>query len=189
MSKLWNLIFVSLGFVSLLCLSVSNAAASTIVPGSSIQFEIHSGENHRWDTLDGIDLSFGSFASSNLRDTTLIAGIFVETLFTDTNLRDANLSFADLTNAVFNSGTNLRDANLSFATLVGIDLTGVNTTSTIFTGATYDATSILPFDPIVEEMVAIPEQSPMTLMAVGLLIMAAMKRSERQGETLVPAVA
>jgi uncharacterized protein YjbI with pentapeptide repeats len=189
MSKLWNLTFASLGFVSLLCLSVSNAAASTIVPGSSIQFEIHSGERHRGDTLDGIDLSFGSFASSNLRDATLIGGIFVQTNFTDTNLRDADLSNADLTDAIFSSGTNLKDANLSGASLIGIDLTGVNTATANFSGATYDSTSILPFDPIAAGMVVIPEQSPMTLMLLGLVLLAATKRFEPQDEALVPLAA
>jgi len=156
----------------------SGASASTISAGSFIQFEIHSNENHSSQTLDGIDLSFGSFDSTNLMSSSLIGGIFVQTIFTDANMQFVDLTNADLTDAVFNSGTILRNADLTGANLVGVDLTGVNVQNAIFIGALYDATSILPFNPVAAGMVVIPEQSPMTLMAFGLMMLATLKRPE-----------
>jgi len=164
----------------------SDASASTIIAGSFIQFEIHSNENHSFQTLDGIDLSFGSFDSTNLMSSSLIAGIFVQTIFTNANMQDVDLTDADLTDAVFNSGTILRNADLTGANLVGIDLTGVNVQNAIFIGALYDATSILPFDPVAAGLVLIPEQSPITLMAFGLMMLATLKRPEHPRPLLSP---
>lgn len=145
------------------------APASPLTPGGSYQFENHSAENHRDQILDGIDLSFGTFAGTNLRNSSLINGIFEGTDFSGANLRNTNFTGANLTNAIFSPTVNLRDANLSNAILVGINLTGVNITNTRFTGASYDATTILTFDPINAGMLLVPETSPMTLVLLGLM--------------------
>ena len=177
------------GFVALAFQPASDANASTLFAGGSYQFEDHSNDNHSGEILDGIDLSFGSFASSNLRNASFIAAVFEQTDFSDANLLNVDLMGADLTDAVFNSGTILKNADLSGAVLVGIDLTGVNVQNAIFIGALYDSTTILPFDPVGAGMVVIPELSPMTLMGFGLLILATLKYEKRRGPGFVPSTA
>jgi hypothetical protein len=157
----------------------SEAHASPLVAGMSYQYEDHSAENHSDEILDGIDLSFGSFADTNLRNSSFIAAVFVETDFSGSNMRGVNLQNANLTDAVFSAATNLRDADLTSATLIGINLTGVNVGNAIFVGATYDSTTILTFDPVGAGMVYVPEMSPLTLIMLGLLIFATLKHSER----------
>jgi hypothetical protein len=176
-----------LGFLALAILAPGHAGATALLPGMSYQFEDHSGENHADEFLDGIDLSFGSFANSNLRKSSLIAGVFVQTNFSDTNLRDVSLLNADLTDAIFSPGTILRDADLSGATLIGIDLTGVNVQNAIFIGATYDFTTVLPFDPVDKGMILVPELSPMTLMLLGLLMMPVLGRRQYENRPSTPA--
>jgi hypothetical protein len=164
------------------------AQASPLLPGGSYQNEDHSGENHSDENLDGIDLSFGSFAGTNLRDSSLTTGIFIQTDFSGSNLSNVNLQNADLTDAIFTSAVNLMDADLTGAVLIGIDLTGVNVRSAIFIGAFYDASTILPFDPVAAGMVAVPELSPLTLIMFGLLVFATSKHVERRSDFALSAV-
>jgi hypothetical protein len=175
MPKIQTLFLALLGFVAFAFQSPSDARASTLLPaGSSHQFEDHSGENHSSDlVLDGIDLSFGSFANTNLQKLSLIAGVFVQTDFSGANLSKANLQNADLTDAIFSPGTNLNNSNLTGANLIGIDLTGVNVNKTIFIGAIYDSSTVLPFDPVAREMVPVPEKSPLLMMMLGMLTLSA----------------
>jgi len=174
-----------IGFVAFAFQPASDAEALTLIAGQSYQFEIHSGEDHSNETLDGIDLSFGSFANTSLKNSSLTAGIFVQTDFSDTDFKNADLQNADLTDAIFNAGSNLKNADLSNAVLIGIDLTGVDVQNTTFTGATYDLTSTLPFDPVAEGMILAPELSPSTLIMLGLLVIAALKHGERRGAAFV----
>lgn len=170
----------------------TDANALSLVAGGSYQFEDHSGEvDHKNGNLDGIDLSFGSFASSDLRNTIFVGAIFVETDFSDADLLNANLQNADLTDAIFSSGTSLKNADLSGAILIGIDLTGVDVKNVNWLGATYDSTTILPFpfDPVAEGMVLTPELSPLTLIMFGLLVFATLKHFERRGPTFAPSAA
>jgi len=156
MRKLRTPLLALVGLVAFTVQLASDANASPLVAGMSYPFEDHSGENHSNENLDGIDLSFGSFAGTNLRDSSLIAGILIQTDFSGSNLSNVNLQNADLTDAIFTSGVNLRDADLTGAVLIGIDLTGVNVRNAIFIGAFYDASTILPFDPAAAGMVAVP---------------------------------
>ena len=181
LSNLRTVILALLGVAAVAFQPSSDAHASPLVAGMSYQDEDHSGENHSNQILDGIDLSFGSFASSNLRNSSFISGIFEQTDFSGSNMGGVNLQNADLTDAIFSSGTNLRDADLTSATLIGIDLTGVNVANAIFVGASYDSTTILTFDPVAAGMVYVPEMSPLTLITSGLLILAAFKHEERAG--------
>jgi hypothetical protein len=160
----------------------TDANASPLFAGGSYQFEDHSGDNkgHKNRTLDGIDLSFGSFASSDLKNTSFIGAIFVETDFSDADLLNTNLQNVDLTDSIFSSGTNLKNANLTNAVLIGVDLTGVDFKNAIFIGATYDSTTILTFDPVGAGMVLVPELSPLTLIMLGLLILAPVLKHEQR---------
>ncbi len=166
------------GFVAIAFQPTSNANASTLVAGSFYQYEDHSLENHSGENIDGIDLSYGSFADSNLKDSSFISGVFVETDFSGANMINTNFQDADMTDAIFSSNTILKDANLSGAILIGVDMTDINVQNAIFIGAIYDSTTILPFDPVAAGMVAVPELSPLTLVMSGLMILAAMKREE-----------
>jgi hypothetical protein len=186
MSKFRRVFPVLLGCIALATLATGHASATALSAGSSYQFEDHSNEFHSGEFLDAIDLSFGSFADSNLKNSSLIAGVFVQTIFTDTNLSNVLLQNADLTDAVFTPGAILRNANLTGATLIGIDLTGVNVQNAIFIGATYDFTTVLPFDPVTAGMVLVPELSPMVLMLMGLLIMSALGRYQYQNRPSTP---
>jgi len=152
------------------------AFAGPLTAGGSYQFEDHSGENHRNETLDGIDLSFGTFAGTNLSGTSLIGAVFVQTDFTGANLRGTNFTRANLTDATLSPGVNLRNANLTNANLVGVDLTGINITNAIFVGAAYDATTILTFDPVAAGMTPVPEQSPVLFLLLGLTTFAGIAR-------------
>jgi len=145
--------------------------------GGSYQFEDHSNENHSGETLDGIDLSYGSFVGTNLRNSTLTSGAFIQTDFSNANLRGTDLAGADFTDAIFNSSANLGDANLTNSVLIGVDLTGVNVRNAIFVGASYDATTILTFDPVAAGMVPVPELSTLTLLLIGFMAMAYPKAS------------
>jgi hypothetical protein len=175
LSNLRSVILALLGVAAVAFQPSSDVHASPLVAGMSYQYEDHAGQNHSNETLAGIDLSFGSFASSNLRNSSFIAAVFVETDFSGSNMGGVNLQNTNLTDAIFSSGTNLRDADLTSATLIGIDLTGVNVRNAIFVGASYDATTILTFDPVAAGMVYVPEMSPLTLIMSGLLILAALK--------------
>jgi uncharacterized protein YjbI with pentapeptide repeats len=166
--------------------SATSANASPLVAGGSYQNEDHSGEGHSREVLDGIDLSFGSFANTILRRSSFIAAVFEQTDFSGANLGRTNLQNADLTNATFSPGTNLRRADLTSATLIGIDLTGVDVRNAIFVGATYDSSTILPFDPVGAGMVLVPEMSPLTLIMLGLLIFAALKCEEKHEDLRSP---
>jgi len=179
LSNLRALILVFFAVAAFAIQPSSDAHASPLVAGMSYQYEDHSAENHSGEILDGIDLSFGSFAGTNLKDSSFIAAVFVETDFSGSNLSNVNLQNADLTDAIFSSAVNLRDSDLSGANLVGIDLTGVNVRNAIFVGATYDSTTILAFDPVGAGMVYVPEMSPLTLIMLGLLIFATLKYAER----------
>lgn len=181
LSNLRTVILILLGVAVFAFQPSSDVHASPLLAGMSYQYEDHSGENHSNETLDGIDLSFGSFASSNLRNSSFIAAVFVETDFSGSNMSGVNLQNADLTDAIFSSGTNLRDADLTSAILIGIDLTGVNVGNAIFVGASYDSSTILTFDPVAAGMVYVPEMSPLALITSGLLILAALKHGERPG--------
>jgi hypothetical protein len=181
LSNLRSVILALLGVATVAFQPSSDVHASPLVAGMSYQYEDHSGENHSDQILDGIDLSFGSFASSNLRISSFIAAVFVETDFSGSNMSGVNLQSANLTDAIFSSGTNLRDADLTSATLIGIDLTGVNVGNAIFVGASYDSTTILTFDPVAAGMVYVPESSPLTLITSGLLILAALKHEAPHG--------
>jgi uncharacterized protein YjbI with pentapeptide repeats len=181
LSNLRSVILALLGVTALAFQPPSDAHASPLVAGMPYQFEDHSGENHSDQILDRIDLSFGSFASTNLKDSSFIAAVFVETDFSGSNMSGVNLQSANLTDAIFSSGTNLKDADLTSATLIGIDLTGVNVGNAIFVGAIYDSTTILTFDPMAMGMVYVPEMSAMTLIMSGLLILAALKHEEPRG--------
>jgi hypothetical protein len=178
MPKIQTLFLALLGFVAFAFQSPSDARASTLLPGSSHQFEDHSGDsgdNHSNQTLDGIDLSFGSFANTNLRNSILIAGVFVQTDFSGANLSNVNLQNANLTDATFSPGTNLNNSDLTGANLIGIDLTGVNVRNAILIGAIYDSSTVLPFafDPVARGMVPIPETSPLLMMMLGLMTLSA----------------
>ena len=187
MPKMQTLFLALLGFVAFAFQSPSDARASTLLPaGSSHQFEDHSGENHSFDKiLDGIDLSFGSFANTNLRNLSLIAGVFVQTDFSGANLSNVNLQNADLTDAIFSPGANLKNSDLTGANLIGIDLTGVNVQNAIFIGAIYDSSTVLPFDPVAAGMVPIPEMSPLLMMMLGLLTLSALRRELRHRPMIV----
>jgi hypothetical protein len=152
-------------------LFAGHASATSMVSGGNYQLQDHSNENHSNQTLDGIDLSYGTLSGSNLRDSSLIGGVFVGTDFSDANLRNTNLTGADLTNSIFGPGVNLRDANLTNAILIGVDLTGIKVQNAVFIGATFDATTILTFDPIAARMLGVPEPSPLTLVLLGLVAM------------------
>ena len=185
MPKLRTFILALLGIVTFTFQSTSDAHATTLVPGSSYQYEDHSGENHSNQILDRIDLSFGSFANTNLKDSSLIAGVFVQTDFSNTNLSNVNLQSADLTNATISSGVNLSDSDLTGAILIGIDLTGVNVRNAIFIGAIYDSSTVLPFDPVAAGMVPIPEMSPLLMMMLGLLVLSTLKCELRHRPTTI----
>lgn len=189
LSNLRTVILALLGVTAFAIQPSSDAHASPLVAGMSYQYEDHSAENHSGEILDGIDLSFGSFASTNLRNSSFIAAVFVETDFSGSNMSGVILQDANLTDAAFSTTTNLRNADLTSATLIGIDLTGVNVGNAIFVGATYDSTTILTFDPVGAGMVYVPEMSPMTLIMVGLLIFATLKRAERPTPAFVASAA
>jgi hypothetical protein len=156
------------------------AQATPLAAGGFYQGEDHSFENHSGQTLDAIDLSFGSLAGSNVKNSSLVGAFLEGTDFTDANLQGVDLTNAYLFNATFTPGVNLKNADLTGANLAGIDLTGVNLQNVTFTGAYYDATSVLPFDPTVQGMVYIPEISPLTMVMMGLLIFASMKDGRAQ---------
>jgi hypothetical protein len=165
-------------FMGLLAFAIQptkGAQATPMIAGGFYQFEDHSSENHSGQTLDGIDLSFGSFASSNIKNSSFVGAVFEETDFSGANLQGVDMTNANLTNATFTSSANMKNADLTGANLVGIDLTGVNLQNVTFTGAYYDGTSVLPFDPSVEGMIAVPEISPLTMVMMGLLAFASMK--------------
>jgi hypothetical protein len=180
LSNLRKLVLALLGVAAFAFQPSSDAQALPLVAGMSYQYEDHSAENHSGEILDAIDLSFGSFAGTNLMNSSFISAVFVETNFSGSNLSNVNLQNADLTDAIFSPAVNLRDSDLSGAILVGIDLTGVNVRNAIFVGATYDSTTILTFDPVGAGMVYVPEMSPLTLIMFGLLIFAALKRKEHR---------
>ena len=191
LSSLRILVLAFFGVAAFTFQPTNNAIASPLLAGGSYQNEDHSGENHANENLDGIDLSFGSFANSNVRNSSFIGAVFVQTDFSGANMGRVNLQNANLTDALFSSSTNLRNADLTSAVLIGIDLTGVNVGNTIFVGATYDATTILTFDPVAAGMIYVPEMSPLTLIMLGLLIFAGSKRQDRhrRAPALVPAAA
>jgi hypothetical protein len=172
-----SILFCIVATSASISLFAGSSFAGPLTAGGSYPFEIHAGENHSGRALDGIDLSFGSFATSNLRYSSLIGGVFVETDFSGTNLRDTDFSGSDLTNAIFSPAVNLSDANLTNTVLIGVDLTGVNVRNAIFVGAAYDATTILDFDPVAAGMVPVPELSPLTLVLLGLMAMAGLRTS------------
>jgi hypothetical protein len=183
MQKLQIVFLALVGFVAFAVQPSNDAIASTLVAGMPHQFEDHSGtDNHSNELLDGIDLSFGSFAGTNLKNTSFITGVFVQTDFSGANMLNVVLQNADLTDAIFTSGTNLKNADLTGAILIGIDLTGVNVQNAIFLGAIYDASTILPFDPVAAQMVAVPELTPLTLIMFGLLVFATSKHVERRSD-------
>ena len=170
-----SILFCIIAAAASFCLLAGQSFAAPLTAGGSYPFEDHSSENHSGEILDGIDLSYGSFDGSNLRFTSLVSGVFVETNFSGTNLRDTNFTGADLTDAIFSPAANLGDANLTNAVLIGVDLTGVNVRNAIFVGASYDATTILSFDPLAAGMVPVPELSPLTLVLLGLMALAGLK--------------
>jgi len=175
MSKRSIGVLLLLGLLAFAVQPTKSAGATPLVAGGFYQFEDHSSENHSGQTLDGIDLSFGSFADSNIKNSSFIGGLFEQTDFSDANLQGVDMTNANLLNATFSSGANLKNADLAGANLVGIDLSGVNVQNTNFTGAFYDGTSVLPFDPTAEGMIAVPEISPLTMVMAGLLIFASTK--------------
>jgi hypothetical protein len=175
MSKKSIGVLLLLGLVAFAVQPTKSAWATPLVAGGFYQFGDHSSENHSGQTLDGIDLSFGSFANSNIKNSSLVGGIFEQTDFSDANLQGADFTNANLQNATFSSGAILKNADFTGANLVGIDLTGVNVQNANFTGAYYDGTSVLPFDPVSGGMIVVPEISPLTMVMAGLLVFAGMK--------------
>ena len=167
------LLVASVGISLLVAL---NAVATTLTPGGFQQREDHSNENHSNEFLNGIDLSGGSLALSNVKNTSFVGGFFVGTDLSGANLQWVDFSGADLRNAIFSPDTNLKNGDLSGATLYGIDLTGVNIAGVDFTGAFYNGTETLLFDPVAAGMILAPEPSPLTMILAGLIGLAVLRR-------------
>jgi hypothetical protein len=174
MSNRKSRILLVLGAIALVALPLT-AAATPLTAGDIDRYGDHSSENHQNQTLDNIDISHGTFAGSNLKNTSLVGGVFRRTDFSNTNLQGADFTNADLLNAIFSSGANLKNANLSGANLIGVNLTGINIQGANFTGAIYNTSSTLGFDGAAAGMIAVPELSPFTLVVMGLLILAGSK--------------
>jgi hypothetical protein len=99
-------------FMGLLAFAIQptkGAQATPMIVGGFYQFEDHSSENHSGQTLDGIDLSFGSFASSNIKNSSFVGAVFEETDFSGANLQGVDMTNANLTNATFTSSANMKN--------------------------------------------------------------------------------
>lgn len=152
-----------LGMMAALALAAS-AGASPLTAGGDYTGTTHTFENHQNQNLTGIILDFANLTGTSFRNTIFTNGSFISADLSLTNLRDtvflnANLTGATLSGALMRN-TDFTNANLSGVTMLfgnvfnadfsGANLAGANLTGTFnynnatWTGATYDALTILP---------------------------------------------
>ncbi len=138
--------------------------------------------------LTGVDLSGAALDGADLTNATLDGGTLAGTFFILATLDGASLAGADL------GGAALDGASLLGASLTGADLTGATVQSTVWTGATYDETTVFPsgnawdtppygldggITPWDAGMVPVPEPALGVMLAAGCLALAGLRRARR----------
>ena len=156
-------------------LLAAGANATAITPNTDLSGTMHDGENHSGVNAQNSNITLASFVGTNLsganfRNVTATGADFTSANLTGTNLRDGSY-----TSALFDGATltgNLRDANFSGASFLGTDLSAAtNWTLATWTGAQFDATTLLPagMDPVAAGMFFVTEPQTAALLGLGLL--------------------
>jgi uncharacterized protein YjbI with pentapeptide repeats len=151
--------------------------------------EDHSNDDHRNENLESINLSNATLQSTDFRNTTLRNAILTSADLVNADLRgtdlsNANLRGADLTGtnargtdfsnatldgAVFTAG-DVRNTNFTGASLLGADLSVLsNADRADFTGARYNAFTLLAPGIDTSTMTLVPEPSSAALLLLGLI--------------------
>lgn len=178
-----------LAALALLLLSPLPGLAAPLAAFSDHTGENHAGEDHRNTYLEGIilhqaDVNGSSFRNAVLRNAVLTAADFSGTLLrnadlsgsdlTGSTLDGANARNADFTNAVLDGASfatgEIRNAVFVGASLLGADLSNLsNADRANFTGAFYDAATLLAPGMDTSGMNLVPEPSSALLLLLGLL--------------------
>ena len=125
------------------------ASASTLTASGNYAGTSHINENHSLASLTSIILDNSTLTGTNFRQTNFSFGSFINANFNNsatgtTNLRQTNFTGANMTGATF-ANANLNSTNFSGVNLSGANFTGATNGNTAnFTGATYNASTILP---------------------------------------------
>ncbi len=150
--------------------------------------EDHSFENHDKEILNDIILSSADLTSTNLSKSVLTNAIMISAILTGADIEKTDFGGADLSgsavtgtaakNAVFTgaildgtdfSGSDVKNADFTGASLLGADFSSLaNADKADFTGAFYDAATIL--DPGIDTsgMILVPEPATALLVVAGL---------------------
>lgn len=158
--------------VVLLAVAVGPAGAASFGPGTVHQNEIHSpNDDHQDEDLSGFDLSFTTFASSDLRGVIFTGATLFQTNFTNADLRGVTFSAGMNMNGAILNGADIRGRDLSGVSLLGADLRNITSNGgTKFTGALFDGNTQYDagFDPLAAGMVSVPEPTPAALALLGM---------------------
>ena len=174
------------GALTLLALAVATSASADPLAsfgsyvGQDHAHHDHHGEVLREINLSDADLTDANFSGAQMRDALLVGATAVDARFPNALLRGANLSGADLTgadlshaslkestfaNAVLRDaslvGCELKDADFRGAHLIGANLGGaVNGSSVLWSGAYYDAHTVMPAGVDSSEMLLVAGACP-----------------------------
>jgi uncharacterized protein YjbI with pentapeptide repeats len=152
------------------------AAATPLTAGGNYAGTSHIDENHSVAALNNIVLDNATLTGTNFRQTNFSFGSFISANFNNsaigaTNLRQTNFTGANMTSATF-VNANLNLTNFSGANLAGANFTGATNGNTAnFTGATYNASTILPTGITAAQlgsMTFVPEPSTAMMLFAGL---------------------
>jgi len=165
--------------------------------------EDHSSENHQNAYLEGIILSSADLTSTVFKHADLTNAMLDLANLDGADLMGADLTGADLTNAsmsnvdaqnanftnaildgvTFATG-DVKNATFAGASLLGADLSGITDASKAdFTGALYDASTVLAPGTNTSGMTLVPEPSSAVLMLLGLIgLEACSRRTTDQAE-------
>lgn len=179
---------IVVGLYAIFLLGSGSAAGAPLAAFTDHSGEDHSFEKHRGEDLESIILSGADLTKIDFRDAILRNAIMISAILIDAKLDGADLTGADLTNALM-SGVKAKKTNFtnvifdgaSFATgdirdaifigtsLLGTDLSSLkNANKADFSGAVYDATTLLAPGMDLSVMTFVPEPSPAILLLLGL---------------------
>jgi len=155
-------------------LFAAGASATPITPNTDLSGTVHDGENHSGVNATNSNITLASFVGTNLSSGTLRNVTATGADFTGANLTGTNLRDGSFTGALFDGAAmtgNLRGADFSGASFLGTNLgSATNWNLATWTGASYDATTVLPagMDPAAVGML-VGEPQTAALLGLGLI--------------------